>query len=343
MASTSYDAWQLGERKGIESLTPCRRSMRSPGAGEVLIRVRACSLNHRDLFIAAGTYGGPQPVERVPLGDGAGDVVELGAGVTHVKTGMRVTCAHFTSWLDGDYHPGVFAADAGVSKDGWLSQYAIMPAAALIEIPGHLSFEQAAALPAAGVTAWRAIHTFGKARPGDTVLTLGTGGVSIMALQIAKLHGARTIITSSDDAKLERAQAMGADIVINHRRVGDWDAAVLDATDGLGADIVVETVGLSTLARSINCCAPNARVCLLGSLAPPPADAANLYRLIAKNALLLGITSGSRAMLVELMRAAAVNNLQPRIDRVFDFADARAAYEYLEAARHFGKVVIRLN
>jgi NADPH:quinone reductase-like Zn-dependent oxidoreductase len=340
---TTSRAWQLGEQMGVESLRLAARSLSDPGPGEALIEVRACGLNHRDLFVAAGTYGGAKPPERVPVGDGAGVVLAVGEGVTGVKPGDRVTAPHFSAWIDGDYRPDAFAADFGVTRDGWLAEGMLAPAAALVRIPDYLSFEEAAAFPAAGITAWTVIHNLGHAAPGDTVLALGTGGVSIFALQIAKMHGARMVITSSSDEKLAVAKALGADIGINYSREPEWDRAVLEATGGRGADIIVETVGLSTLARSINCCAPNARIGLLGSLAPAPEQPANLYRLVGKNAILKGITSGSRRMLEDLLRAAEINRLRPNLDRVFPFAQAREAYRYLDSGAHIGKIIISLQ
>jgi NADPH:quinone reductase-like Zn-dependent oxidoreductase len=312
-----------------------------PGAGEVRVAVRASSLNHRDLMVMAGRYGGPKPPTRVPVADGAGEVVALGAGVARVKLGDRVTAPHFTPWIDGDYDPSVFAGDVGNSIDGWLQEQVILPAAALVKLPTKMSYEDAAALGAAGITAWAVIEPLGRVKSGDVVLTLGTGGVAILALQIAKMSGATVAITSSSDEKLAACRALGADITVNYRTTPAWHEAVLAATGGRGADIVVETVGLGTLSQSLACCAPNARVGWLGGLEGPPAGGVNLGPLIGKNVVLKGITSGSRRMLEDLLRAVDANGVKPKIDKVFPFEQARAALDYLATGGHLGKIVIR--
>jgi len=209
-----------------------------------------------------------------------------------------------------------------------------------VVLPDAMSFEAAAAWGAAGITAWTVLQTLGQIKPGDTVLTLGTGGVSMLALQIANMAGARVAITSSSDEKLAVARELGADITVNYRTNPDWAGAVRAATGGRGVDIVVETVGLATLSQSLSCCAPNARVGLLGALGGRPEQGADLGGLILGNVVLKGITSGNRRMLEELLRAANANDVQPKIDRRFSFADTVAAYEYLAGAGHIGKVVI---
>lgn len=334
-------SYQVGEQKGLDSLSIVERPVPEPGPGEVRIAVRASALNHRDLMVMSGRYGGPKPPTRVPVADGAGEVVALGAGVTRVKVGDRVTAPHFTPWIDGDYDPSVFAGDVGNSIDGWLQEQVVLPAAALVKLPAKMSYEAAAALGAAGITAWAVIEPLGRVKSGDVVLTLGTGGVAILALQIAKMSGATVAITSSSDEKLAACRELGADITVNYRKTPAWHEAVLAATGGRGADIVVETVGLGTLSQSLACCAPNARVGWLGGLEGPPPGGVNLGPLIAKNVILKGITSGSRRMLEDLLRAFDANGVQPKIDRVFPFEQARAALDYLATGGHLGKIVIR--
>jgi NADPH:quinone reductase-like Zn-dependent oxidoreductase len=337
----TMQAYQLGLQQGIDSLSLVERAVPHAGPGEVIIGVRASALNHRDLSILAGQYGAAKPPQRVPVGDGAGIVLERGPGVTTVQVGDRVTAPHFTPWLDGDYDPGVFAADLGNTRDGWLAERIVLPAAALVQLPASMSFEDAAALGAAGITAWAVLVSLGRIRAGDTVLTLGTGGVSMLALQIAKISGARVAITSSSDAKLELCRALGADITVNYRRTPAWHETVREATGGRGVDIVVETVGLSTLSQSLACCAPNARVGLLGALGGATPGPTSLGPLILNNIVLKGITSGSRRMLDDLLRASAANGLRPRIDRRFKFGEARDALRHLESGDHVGKVVIQ--
>jgi NADPH:quinone reductase-like Zn-dependent oxidoreductase len=339
--SSRMRSYQVGAQQGIASLAMVERPVPLPGPGEVLVAVRASALNHRDLAIIAAHYGKPKPPTRIPLGDGAGEVVEVGPGVTRVKAGDRVTAPHFATWIDGDYDPGVFDGDLGNAADGWLTERALLPAAALVPIPPALDFVDAAALGAAGVTAWTVLETLGRVKAGDTVLALGTGGVAVLALQIAKMNGARVAITSSSDEKLAVCRKLGADITVNYRNDPDWPAAVRAATGGRGVDVVVETVGLATLTQSLSCCAPNARVGLVGALGTPPPGPTNLMPMLRGNLVLKGITSGSRRMLDDLLRACEVNGLKPHVDRVFPFDEARAAYEYLEAGDHVGKVVIR--
>ena len=335
-----FKAFEVGPQQGLASMRAVTRQVDELSAGEVLVQVRAAALNHRDLSIMRGQYGARKPETRVPGGDGAGEVVAVGPGVSDIAPGDRVTAPHFVQWLDGEYDPAIFAADLGSSRDGWLAEFIRLPAPALVKLPDGMSFDDAAALGAAGITAWTVLRTLGQIKPGDTVLTLGTGGVSILALQIAGMAGARVAITSSSDAKLAIVRDMGADITVNYRSDSDWPATVRAATGGRGVDIVVETVGLATLTQSLSCCAPNARIGLLGALGGRPETGAELGGLILGNVVLKGITSGSRQMLQDLLTAFAVNGVRPRIDRIFPFADTPAAYDYLAKAGHIGKVVV---
>jgi NADPH:quinone reductase-like Zn-dependent oxidoreductase len=337
--------YEIGEQTGLASLRTAERGPLSPGLGQAVLRVRAVCLNHRDLKIVSGTYGPRRPPQRVPCSEGVGEVVSLGPGVTGLSVGQRVTCGHFVSWRGGAFSPAVFGADLGVSLDGWLAEQIVVPADALVAVPDELSDAQAAALPAAALTAWNALVEVAKVCAGDRVLVLGTGGVSIMALQLARMHGARVAITSSSDAKLATARALGADVAINYVDEPDWGAALMKATGGAGADIVIETGGLATLGQSIAAAAPNARIVLIGALGSPAATAAaalpNFSSLVGKNLTLRGITAGNREMLVRLVRAAAAGGLQPVIDREFGFDDAAGAYAHLAAGGHLGKVLIR--
>jgi NADPH:quinone reductase-like Zn-dependent oxidoreductase len=334
-------AWQVGDQQGIASLALRQRPAAAPGPGEVAVRVRASALNHRDLSIVASRYGAVKPAGRVPVGDGSGEIIALGTGVTQWQVGERVTAPHFVDWVDGTYSPAIFARDLGNTADGWLADRIVLPAQALVRVPEALQHEEAAALGAAGITAWAVIEVFAQVKPGDIVLALGTGGVSVLALQIAKMAGATFAITSSSDAKLALMREMGADIVVNYRARPDWPAAIREATGGRGVDIVVETVGMTSLPQSLACCAPNARIGLLGALGGRPQGASDLSGMILTNAVVKGITSGSRRMLEDLLRASAARGLKPRIDRVFGFEQAADAYRYLESGAHVGKVVIR--
>jgi NADPH:quinone reductase-like Zn-dependent oxidoreductase len=339
--------YEIGAQEGLDSLRRAERAPAEPGPGQALLRVRAVCLNHRDLLIVSGRYGPRRPAERVPVSDGIGEVLALGPGAAAVPglvPGQRVICPHFVNWLDGDFSPGVFAADLGVTLDGWLAEQIVVPASALVVVPDTLSDSQAAALPAAGLTAWNALVEVGRVLAGERVLLLGTGGVSMLALQIARLCGARVAITSSSDDKLARARALGADITINMQRQPDWAAALLQA-DPAGADLVLETGGMASLSTSISAAAPNGRIVLIGALGAPAGLATavlpNFSSIIGKNLQLRGITAGSRSMLARLLRAAAAQGLSPVIDREFGFDEAAQAYAHLASGQHLGKVLIR--
>lgn len=319
---------------GIDGLRRAERERPTPGPGQVLVRLRAASLNFRDLAIVRGKYfRGPLERDTIPLSDGAGEVEAVGAGVTQVARGDRVV-ATFTQ--------GSPPAALGFPLDGCLAEYAVFPAEGLLPVPRHLSLEEAATLPCAGVTVWNALmHGPRTLRPGETVLALGTGGVAIFALQIGKLAGARVIVTSSSDAKLERAKALGADAGINYQTTPEWDKAVLELTDGQGADHVIDTGGVGTLPRSYAAVAANGVVSVIGVMTRPEGDLSP-YPLMAKSALLRGIFVGTREHFEGLMRAVSVNALHPVVDKVFPFDAVPEAYEHLRAGRHFGKIVIAM-
>ena len=318
----------------LEGLKPVERERPSAGAGQVLVRMRAASMNFRDLAIVAGKYfRGPVTHDTIPLSDGAGEVAAVGAGVTQFAAGDRVV-ATFTQG-----HP---PQALGFPLDGVLAEYAVFPADGLLRLPPHLSFEEAAALPCAGVTVWNALmHGPKSLKPGETVLTLGTGGVSIFALQIGKMAGARVIITSSSDAKLERARAMGADLCINYKSTPNWDEKVLELTSGQGADHVIDTGGVGTLPKSYLAVGPGGTVSVIGVMTRPEGDLSP-YPLMTKFAMVRGVFVGTREHFDGLMKAVAVNKLRPVVDKTFPFAAAPEAYKYLKSAQHFGKVVITI-
>jgi NADPH:quinone reductase-like Zn-dependent oxidoreductase len=336
-------AYVIGDQTGLASLRLTDKPDPVPAPGEAIVQVRMVCLGHRDLSIVSGTYGARRAEDRVPLSEGVGVVIALGVGVTGVAIGDRVICAHFANWIDGAFSPAYFGSDLGVTRDGWLAEAVAVPAIALIKVPDAVPDTQVGTLVASGVTAWNALIEFGRLKTGETVLTLGTGGVSITALQIAKAAGARVAITSSSDEKLARARDLGADITINYRTTPDWPAALLAATGGNGADIVVETGGFATLTQSIAAAAAGGRIAIIGALAGNAADGLPNYgSIIGKNLIIGGIASGSRAMLARLLYAAEVNNIVPVIDSSFAFADAPAAYTHLKSGTHLGKVVITL-
>lgn len=330
---------EIAEPKGIDSLKLVERPTPKPRANEVLVRVRATSLNYRDLVTVKGgavTRGIRLPL--VPLSDGAGEVVDAGSEVTRFKPGQRVVASFFQSWLAGPPHPSYFRSALGGAIDGVLAEYVALSEEGLVRIPDYMSFEEAATLPCAAVTSWNALVSMGQLTAGDTVLVLGTGGVSIFALQIARMHGVRVIATSSSDAKLARLRELGAAGVINYKTNPNWDTQVLEMTGGEGVDHVIEVGGAGTLATSIRAAKLGGRISLIGLLAggaqvdPMP--------MLLKSITLQGIFVGSRAMFEEMNRAMEINDIHPVIDRVFPFGEARDAYRYLESGAHFGKVCI---
>jgi NADPH:quinone reductase-like Zn-dependent oxidoreductase len=319
---------------GFEGLKRGERDRPAAGPGQVLVRMRAASLNFRDLAIVAGKYfRGPVEHDTIPLSDGAGEVAEVGAGVKQFAIGDRVV-ASFTQ--------GQPPAALGLPLDGCLTEYAVFSADGLLRVPSHLSFEEAATLPCAGVTVWNALmHGPKSLKPGETVLALGTGGVAIYALQIGKLAGARVIITSSSDEKLARAAALGADHGINYKKTPEWDKAVLELTGGQGADHVIDTGGVGTLPRSYLAVGPGGTVSVIGVMTRPEGDLSP-YPLMTKFAMVRGIFVGTREHFDGLMKAVTVNGMHPVVDKTFEFDAAPEAYKYLKSAQHFGKVVIKI-
>jgi len=331
--------------KGSTTLEGVRRGERpepKPGPHQVKVRVHACSLNYRDLAVATGNYfGGVTQQDLIPLSDGAGEVVEVGPGVTRVKVGERVAATFFQVWIDGPPSFGKFHALGAVPLDGMLAEYVVLHEDGLVPLPHMLSYEEGAALPCAGVTAWNALISSGKRlKAGDNVLVLGTGGVSMLALQLAHAAGARVIATSSSDEKLDRARKLGAHDTINYKTHPEWDKEVMRLTHGHGADIVVEVGGVGTLQRSFHSLAFLGKVSLIGVLTRE--GDTNPHALMLKGGALQGIFVGNRAMFEDMLRAIAVNDIHPVIDRTFAFEETPAAYQYLAGAKHFGKVVIRV-
>jgi len=313
-----------------------------PGENQVLIRVHAASLNYRDYAIVTGNYfGGILERDTVPLSDGAGEVVAVGRNVTRFKTGDRVIGTFFQVWIDGVPDRSALTA-LGSPADGMLAEYVVLDQDGVVRCPPHLNYDEAATLPCAGLTAWNALTVSGRLRPGDTVLALGTGGVSIFGLQFARMSGARVIVTSSSDEKLARAAELGAEGTVNYSKTPDWDQEVLGLTDGRGADNVIEVGGPGTLAKSFQCVAYGGQITLIGVVAGREGDT-NPHPLMFKNASLRGIFVGSRVMFEQMNEAITVNGMHPVVDRVFPFADAAGAYDYQRAGRHFGKVVISVS
>lgn len=309
--------------------------------GEVRVRIEACSLNYRDLLMKSGlsASGGSDPV--IPLSDGAGVIEEIGEGVTTWHVGDRVAPTFFRDWETGRFDMAYHAAARGGSCDGVLAESIVAPAHSLVRVPDYLSLPEAATLPCAALTAWHAMMERGHpVGPGDTVLCLGTGGVSIFALQIAKAAGARVIITSSSDEKLELARRLGADETINYREAPEWDREVHRLTDKRGVDAVIEVGGPGTIEKSMNSVAAGGFISLIGVLtgfAPPETS---LFTLVKKNVDLQGIYVGSREMFERMNLFLEQHQIRPVIDSSHAFDDATAAYARIEGAEHVGKVVV---
>ena len=334
--------YRLGKLGNLDGLRLLEEEAPKPAPGQVLVRLRACTLNHRDLNIISGTYTSlALKPGAIPLSDGAGEVAALGTGVTRWKVGDRVAPIFVQRWLGGDLLPEYMPSALGGPSDGVLAEQIVLHEEGLVRIPSQLSFEQAATLPCAAVTAWNAALVKGALQPGHTLVTLGTGGVSLFAAQFALMAGARVIATTGNDDKAARLHALGIADVINYRTQQDWGARVRELTGGRGADLVVEVGGPGSLAQSIAALRYCGHISVVGNLAGKALiDPAALF---AKRASMCGIQVGSRDMFEAMNRAIEVAQIKPVIDRVFDFSDTRAAYEYLASGKHFGKVVIRLT
>ena len=309
-----------------------------PLCGQVLMRVRATSLNYRDLLVSDGRYG-KVTLPLVPLSDGAGEIVAVGEGVTRWKAGDPVAGTFFQGWQTGPFQREMAGTALGGARNGMLAEFVALSEEGVVAIPPHLSFEEAATLPCAALTAWQALVTRGNVSADETVLLLGTGGVSIFALQFAKMHGARVIITSSSDEKLARAKVLGADETINYRSNPDWETEVLRLTGGAGVDHVVEVGGKDTLTKSLHSIRPGGQIHEIGGVSGFTSDVP-LGEIIRKLVVVRGVFVGSRAMFKAMNSAIALNQTKPVVDRVFNFADAPAAYRYQQSGEHFGKVVI---
>lgn len=324
---------------GLENVTLTTQPDPVPGPGQVLVRVRAVSLNYRDLLVAKGLYNPRMPLPRIPCSDAAGEVVAVGEGAQSVKPGARVCGTFLQDWDDGPLSEAAARTALGGDIDGVLSELVLFRERGVAPIPPHLSFEEAATLPCAAVTAWNALTT-GFDAAGKTVLLQGTGGVSIFALQFAKALGAKVFITSGSDEKLARALQLGADAGTNHRTNPDWDKWAKQQTGGAGVDLVVEVGGAGTLERSVKATRYGGRIALIGVLAG--GTGFNPLTMMMRGIALQGIYVGSRAMALAMNRLIEQKQLRPVIDRVFPFEAAAEAYRHLEAAGHFGKVVIRV-
>jgi len=325
---------------GLPGLHVVQRPDPIPGPGEVLLRLRAASLNHRDLEILEGRYAMPVPLPRVPLSDAVGEVVAVGDGVEDVRVGDRVCPTFFPGWLDGPFHERYFSRQLGGNVDGMLREFAVLPAGDVVKVPGHLGAE-AATLPVAALTAWSALTDAGVG-PDRRVLVIGTGGVSLFALQLAPLFGAEVIVVGSGDEALSRAEALGARAVIDRREHAAWGARVRELTGGEGVDPVIDVAGAAAIGELPAALRTGGTVAMVGyaSGAELRFDLRALF--IARRARLHGHTVGSRTQFQALCRAIEQHQLVPVVDRRFGFDDAVAAYERLASGQAFGKVVLEI-
>lgn len=324
---------------GADNLTVLEEARPVPGPGQVLVRIRANALNLHDAMVVEGTIPAADGV--VPLSDGAGEVVAVGEGVGAFKVGDAVVSTFYPDWLAGELTEATRRDVPGETIDGYAREFACRPAHAFTLAPPGYTPVQAATLTCTGVTAWRALVVEGRVRPGDTVLVQGTGGVSIFALQFARLAGARVIATSSSDAKLERLRGLGADAVIDRRAEPDWGRAVRALTDGRGVDHVVDVGGPSTLAQSIGACRIGGHIAMVGLLGGFTAEL-SVPAIFSNRIRISGISIGSRSDQEDMIRAITVGGLQPVVDRTFALTELGAALEHLASGRHVGKVCLEL-
>ncbi len=335
------NAWEIQNDGGISSLAPVTRPSPTPGSWDIVVRVRAVSLNYRDLLHVQG-FADTDRWPLVPCSDGAGEVIAVGDRVTRFKVGDAVAGTFFQRWIAGEMNETVMESALGGREQGMLCREVCLHESGAVAIPPGWTFAQASTLPCAALTAWHALVTRGHLAAGETVLALGTGGVALYALQIAKMHGARVIITSGSDEKLARARTLGADHTINYRTHPDWDEKVLEITGGRGVDHVVELGGAGTLEKSCLAARYGGKIWLIGVLTGF-AGTANPLHVLRKSLTMQGIYVGSREMFEAMNAAFSSTGLQPVIDRVFPFAEARAAFQCMQDAGHFGKLVITID
>lgn len=333
-------SYHVSSGDGINGLSLRTHQPRTPGDGEVAVAVHATSLSFRELLVVRGTYVLPVKADVIPISDGAGEVIAVGPHVQRVRPGDRVTATLFPRWLEGPLDPA-YLPQLGGSLDGMLTELAILPEDALLPIPDHLSYAEAATLPCVAVTAWNALTGDGRGiQRGQTVLSTGTGGVSLFTVQFAKLLGAHVIATTGRADKEQRLRDLGADEVINYRDIPAWHTAVRDVTGGRGVDRVVDTAG--TFEQSLKSIAVDGHLALVGSVSGAwgPVDSRLLFSVAAT---IRAVAAGSRAQFAQMNDAITANRLRPVVDRVFPFEEAKAAYQYYESAGPFGKVIIKIR
>ncbi|PSB41907.1 NAD(P)-dependent alcohol dehydrogenase [Cyanosarcina cf. burmensis CCALA 770] len=332
--------YEIQNSFGLDSLNIAERPDASPSYGQVLIKIRAVSLNYRDLMVVKGLYNPNIPLPLIPFSDGAGEVVAVGEGVTRVKVGDRVAGIFFQNWIAGKLTAAKTNSALGGARDGMLAEYVVLHEDGLVHVPAHLTDAEASALPCAAVTAWNALFHSGNLKAGETVLVQGTGGVSIFALQFAKIAGARVIATSSSDEKLEKVKQLGASETINYKQSPQWGKTVRELTGGEGVDLVVEVGGSGTLNESLRAVRIGGQISLIGVLSGGSGEISTVSMLM-KSVCVQGIYVGSREMFEAMNQAITLHQIKPIVDRVFPFSEAREALKYMESGSHFGKICIQ--
>jgi NADPH:quinone reductase-like Zn-dependent oxidoreductase len=326
---------------GLNNLRIEERPEPRPGPGQVVLRMRAASLNYRDLRMVEGSYNPRQSLPLVPASDGVGEVVLVGDGVTRVKAGDRVSPIFAQSWLAGAPTTPQLRSTLGGPLDGTLAELMVVSADGVVPVPEYLTDVEAACLPCAALTSWNALVTLGRVRPGDKVVTQGTGGVSIFGVQLARLLGARVIATTGSDDKVERLRELGAHEVINYKRDPEWGKTARALSGGTGVDLVLDVGGGTTLAQSIRAVRPAGHISVIGVLAGVASDL-NVLPILMQGLRLQGVFVGHRASFEVMNRALAESRLKPVVDRVFPLDQAREALEHLKSGQHFGKICIRI-
>lgn len=334
--------FEVKEGFGVDNLMLAERERPECAPGKVLVKMRAAAPNFRDLMMIKGQYNPRQPLPLIPLSDGSGVVEEVGEGVEEIEVGARVIPCFAQNWQAGRLTRARSRETLGGPLDGVMAQWMLLEPENVVEFPDYLSFEEAATLPCAALTAWNALAESGSLSAGEILVCQGTGGVSIFGLQFAKALGAEVIITSSSDEKLQKARELGADYLINYRKEPDWAKIVREITAGVGADHILEVGGGATLQQSLKAARYGGEISVIGVLSGTTEDI-NIIPILMHNLRVQGIFVGNRDMLKRMLRAMKSHQIRPQIDRVFEFEEAQLALKYLESARHFGKIVIRIS
>ena len=329
--------WEVGEAGGFDTLRMVTRETPVPRADQVLVEVHMSGVAARDQGVVRGWFLEDKPPTLIPLSEGVGTVLQVGEAVGHIAVGDRVTCVHFARWINGPWSPANYQVDVGNTVDGWLGQRIVLPASGVTRVPAGISDATAATLSGSAITAWHALHHVARVKAGDTVLTLGTGGVSSWGLLLARAAGARVVVTSSSDEKLAQMRALGAEVTVNYRRESNWGEKIAAQTGGV--DIVLENVGRQTLEQSMLACASNAMIVMIGT-GRLPERLPEMPGFYLKNLGMRAISNGSRQMMEELLRAIDANGIEAQIGRVFAFEQVVEAFEFAAASGHVGKVLI---